>query len=93
MQRAMAKEAKAELEAEKKAKREAEKQAKAAAKLAPKVPVKKKDTVKLPKIAPVVQKKAVRFVVGQKEGVGPVTPVRTSSTGRHIKTPQREVYK
>jgi hypothetical protein len=93
LQRTITKEAKAELEAEKKAKKEAEKQAKAAAKLASKVPVKKKDTVKLPKIAPVVRKKAVRFVVVPKEGVGPVTPVKTSSSGRRIKTPQREVYK
>ena len=75
------------------AQNEVAKQAKATAKLASKVPAKNKNTIKLPTVAPMVQKKAVRFLGAHDEGVGPVTPIRTSSTGRHIKTPQREVYK
>jgi len=93
LQRAVAKEAKAQIEAEKMAQKEVAKHAKATAKLASKVPAKNKSTIKLPTVAPVVRKKAVRFLGAYDEGVGPVTPVRTSSIGRHIITPRREVYK
>jgi hypothetical protein len=89
LQRQVAKDAKAQIDAEKKAEKEAQKLANQRAKLASKVTVKKKTTTKTPKKVAVVRKKSVRFVEVVVEGVGPKTPAKATSTGRHIKTPQR----